>query len=168
MEKTRVLFVVVSGLVGLGIVLSFYGNQIMFEDLSKGEEQIKFGENLTIEIELDNTKTHTGIYAIQIMNFKEKTITATIIDPFGMTIKSQLVSKESFEERFEIITPGLHKLIIENSDNEEKHVFGVIGPEPDAGKKSLVFVSFYIIIIGLIGMVIVAIYLIKNRRKSFS
>jgi hypothetical protein len=44
----------------------------------------------------------------------------------------------------------------------------VIGPEPDAGKKSLGFISLYILIVGLIGMVGVAIYAIKNRKKSFS
>jgi hypothetical protein len=44
----------------------------------------------------------------------------------------------------------------------------VIGPEPDAGKKSLGFISLYVLIIGLIGMIIVPIYAIKNSKKSSS
>src|SRR3989338_4210468 len=107
MQKSGILFVIVGSIVGVGIILSFYGNQVIFEDLNKGEGQVKFGENLIIPVELDNTETQ---------------------------IK----------------------------------VFGVIGPEPDAGKKSLGFISLYILIIGLIGMVGVAIYAIKNRKKSFS
>ena len=166
MQKSGILFVIVGSIVGVGIILSFYGNQVIFEDLNKGEGQVKFGENLIIPVELDNTETQTGIYAIQIINFKEG-ITAKIVDPFDKEIESQLID-EVFEGRFNIAVSGIYKLVIENTDEKEIKVFGVIGPEPDAGKKSLGFISLYILIIGLIGMVGVAIYAIKNRKKSFS
>ena len=161
------LFVIVSSTVGVGIILSFYGNQVIFEDLIKGEGQVKFGENLIIPVELDNTKTQTGIYAIQIINFKEG-ITAKILDPFDKEIESQSINEEVFEGRFNITMPGIYKLVIENTDEKEIKIFGVVGPEPDAGKKSLVSISPWILIIGLIGVVGVAIYAIKNRKKSFS
>ena len=167
MQKSGILFVIVGSIVGVGIILSFYGNQVIFEDLNKGEGQVKFGENLIIPVELDNTETQTGIYAIQIINFKEG-ITAKILDPFDKEIESQSMDKEVFEGRFNIAVSGIYKLVIENIDEKETKVFGVIGPEPDAGKKSLGFISLYILIIGLIGMVGVAIYAIKNRKKSFS
>jgi len=167
MQKSGILFVIVGSIVGVGIILSFYGNQVIFEDLNKGEGQVKFGENLIIPVELDNTKTQTGIYAIQIINFKEG-ITAKILDPFDKEIESQLIDEEVFEGRFNIAVSGIYKLVIENINEKEIKIFGVIGPEPDAGKKSLGFVSLYILIIGLIGMVGVAIYAIKNRKKSFS
>ena len=166
MQKSGILFVIVGSIVGVGIILSFYGNQVIFEDLNKGEGQVKFGENLIIPVELDNTETQTGIYAVQIINFKEG-ITAKILDPFDKEIESQLID-EVFEGRFNIAVSGIYKLVIENTDEKEIKVFGVIGPEPDAGKKSLGFISLYILIIGLIGMVGVAIYAIKNRKKSFS
>lgn len=162
------LFVIVGSLVGIGVILSFYGNHMIFEELIKGEGQIKFGENLTIQVELDKIKMQNGIYAIQVLNFREGAVTARIIDPSNIEIKSQMINKESFEDRFDITVPGIYKLIIENSEDEEIQIFGVIGPEPDAGKKSLTFISFYILIVGLIGMVIVTIYVIKNRRKTFS
>ena len=167
MQKSGILFVIVGSIVGVGIILSFYGNQIIFEDLNKGEGQVKFGENLTIPVELDNTETQTGIYAIQIINFKEG-ITAKILDPFDKEIESQLINEEVFEGRFNIVVSGIYKLVIENTDEKEIKIFGVIGPEPDAGKKSLGFISLYILVIGLSGMVGVAIYAIKNRKKSFS
>ena len=167
MQKSGILFVIVGSIVGVGIILSFYGNQVIFEDLNKGEGQIKFAENLIIPVELDNTETQTGIYAVQIINFKEG-ITAKILDPFDKEIESQLIDEEVFEGRFNITVSGIYKLVIENTNEEEIKVFGVIGPEPDAGKKSLGFISLYILIIGLIGIVGVAIYAIKNRKKSFS
>jgi len=167
MQRSGILFVIVGSIVGVGIILSFYGNQVIFEDLIKGEGQVKFGENLIIPVELDNTETQTGIYAVQIINFKEG-ITAKILDPFDKEIESQLIDEEVFEGRFNIAVSGIYKLVIENTDEKEIKIFGVIGPEPDAGKKSLGFISIYILIIGLIGIVGVAIYAIKNRKKSFS
>ena len=167
MQRQGIFFVIVGSIVGVGIILSFYGNQVIFEDLIKGEGQVKFGENLIIPVELDNTKTQTGVYAIQIINFKEG-ITAKILDPFDKEIESQSINEEVFEGRFNITMPGIYKLVIENTDEKEIKIFGVVGPEPDAGKKSLVFISPWILIIGLIGVVGVAIYAIKNRKKSFS
>ena len=167
MQRTGILFVIVGSIIGVGIILSFYGNQVIFEDLIKGEGQVKFGENLIIPVELDNTKTQTGVYAIQIIDFK-KEITAKILDPFDKEIESQIINEEVFEGRFNIAVSGIYKLVIENTDEKEIKIFGVIGPEPDAGKKSVGFISIYILIIGLIGIVGVAIYAIKNRKKSFS
>lgn len=167
MQRQGILFVIVGSIVGIGIILSFYGNQVIFEDLIKGEGQVKFGENLIIPVELDNTETQTGIYAIQIINFKEG-ITAKILDPSDKEIESQSINEEVFEGRFNITMSGIYKLVIENTDEKEIKIFGVIGPEPDAGKKSLVSISPWILIIGLIGVVGVAIYAIKNRKKSLS
>ena len=158
---------IVGSIVGVGIILSFYGNQVIFEDLVKGESQVNSRENLIIPVELDNTETQTGIYAIQIINFKEG-ITAKILDPLDKEIESQFINEEVFEGRFNIVTSGTYKLVIENTNEKEIKIFGVIGPEPDAGKKSLGFISLYILVIGLIGMVGVAIYAIRNRKKSFS
>lgn len=166
MQRTGILFVIVGGIVCAGVILSFYGNQVIFEDLIKGEGQIKFGESLTIPAELDNSETQNGIYAIQILD--SKGVKAKILDPFDVEIVSQSINEEDFEGQFKIITHGTYKLVIENTNDKEIKIFGVIGPEPDAGKKSLGFISLYILIIGLIGMIIVPIYAIKNRKRSFS
>jgi len=166
-QKSGILFVIVGGIVGLGIILSFYGNQVIFEDLIKGEGQVKLGKNLIVPIEFETVQTHAGVYAIQIIDFK-KEITAKILDPSDREIESQVINQEVFEGRFKIEEPGTYKLVIENPDEIEIKVFGVIGPEPDAGKKSIGFISLYILVIGLAGMGGVTIYAIKNRKKSFS
>lgn len=166
MQRTGILFVIVGGIVCTGIILSFYGNQVIFEDLIKGEGQIKVGESLTIPAELDNKETQNGIYAIQILD--SKGVKAKILDPFDVEIESQLINEENFEGTFKITTHGTYKLVIENTNDKEIKIFGVIGPQPDAGKKSLGFISLYVLIIGLIGMIIVPIYAIKNRKRSFS
>lgn len=167
MQRTGILFVIVGGIVCTGIVLSFYGNQVIFEDLIRDEGQIKVGESLTIPVELDNTETQNGIYAILIIDSNEKVI-AKILDPFDNEIESQSIEEEDFEGQFKITKSGIYKLVIENPNEKEIKISGVIGPEPDAGKKSLGFISLYVLIIGLIGMVIVPIYAIKNRKRSFS
>jgi len=166
MQKTGILFVIVGGIVCTGIILSFYGNQVIFEDLIKGEGQIKIGESLTIPAEIDNKETQNGIYAIQIMD--SKGVKAKILDPSDMEIESHSINEEDFEGQFKIATSGIYKLVIENTSDKEVRIFGVIGPEPDAGKKSLGFISLYVLIIGLIGMIIVPIYAIKNRKRTFS
>ena len=166
MQKTGILFVIVGGIVCTGIILSFYGNQVIFEDLIKGEGQIKIGESLTIPAEIDNKETQNGIYAIQIMD--SKGVKAKILDPSDVEIESQSINEEDFEGQFKIATSGIYKLVIENTNDKEVRIFGVIGPEPDAGKKSLGFISLYVLIIGLIGMIIVPIYAIKNRKRTFS
>lgn len=166
MQRTGILFVIVGGIICTGIILSFYGNQVIFEDLNKGEGQIKVGESLTIPAELDNKEAQSGIYAIQIID--SKGVKAKILDPFDVEIESQSINEEDFEGQFKITTSGTYKLVIENTNDKEIKIFGVIGPEPDAGKKSLGFISLYVLIIGLIGMIIVPIYAIKNRKKSFS
>ena len=165
MQRTGILFVIVGGIVCTGIILSFYGNQVIFEDLIKGEGQIKVGESLTIPADLDNKETQNGIYAIQIID--SEGVKAKILDPFDVEIESQSIN-EDFEGQFKITTSGTYKLVIENTNDKEIKIFGVIGPEPDAGKKSLGFISLYVLIIGLIGMIIVPIYAIKNRKRSFS
>jgi len=97
-----------------------------------------------------------------------KGVKAKILDPFDVEIESQSINEEDFEGNFKITTSGTYKLVIENTNDKEVKIFGVIGPEPDAGKKSLGFISLYVLIIGLIGMIIVPIYAIKNRKRSFS
>jgi len=166
-QKSGILFVIVGGIVGLGIILSFYGNQVIFENLIKGEGQVEIGENLIVSVELDKEQTQNGIYAIQIIDFK-KGVNAKILDPFDKEIESQTINQEVFEGQFNIAESGIYKLVIENTDETEIKIFAVIGPEPDAGKKSLGFISLYILVIGLAGMVGVTIYVIKNRKKSFS
>ena len=167
MKKSGIFFIIVGGLVGIGIILSVYGNYVIFEDLTQGYEDVGSGQDLVLEVELDHTKFQTGIYAVQIKDFESATVTASILDPFNTLVESQSINEEVFEGLFDVTTSGTYKLLVENS-GEQVNVFGVIGPEPDSGKKSLGFISLYILIMGLIGMLIVTVYIVINRKKDAS
>ncbi|WP_249111036.1 hypothetical protein [Nitrosopumilus sp. K4] len=157
--------VIVGVMVAIGIVLSFYGNQVIFQDLAKEEGEVSFGQELIIEIELDQEQNDNGIYAVQILSFKEGVFSAEVYDPLGIKIDSQSINEEVFEGSFDIFSSGKYQLVIKSTDQESTKIFGVIGPEPDAGAKSIGFISLYILVIGLIGMAGVGIYAIKNRKK---
>jgi hypothetical protein len=166
-KKSGIFFIIVGGLVGIGIILSVYGNYVIFEDLTQGYEDVGSGQDLVLEVELDHTKFQTGIYAVQIKDFESVTVTASILDPSNTLVESQSINEEVFEGLFDVTTSGTYKLLVENS-GEQVNVFGVIGPEPDSGKKSLGFISLYILVMGLIGMLIVTVYLVINRKKAAS
>lgn len=166
-KKTASILAVVGGLIGLGIVLSVYGNFLIFEDLARADNELSSGEGLAIEVELDHSKTQKGIYAIQIMDLERSEITVTILDPSNSEIEFQSINEELFEGFFEVSTSGNYKLLIENR-GEQVRVFGVIGPEPETWKQSLDAVSFVILASGLIGMAGLAIYIIWNRKKNLS
>lgn len=165
MKKSAIFLAIVGVLIGAGIILSFYGNYILFEDLVQGNGEVFDGQDLVIEVELDSSKTKSGIFAIQILDFKEGMVTASIIDPSNTTIESESVNQEVFEGLFEVTSSGNYKLLIENK-GETTNVFGVIGPEPDEGKRALSNISMYILVAGLVGMAGVAVYIFINRRKA--
>ncbi len=167
MKKSGIFLVIVGGLIGAGIILSFYGNYVIFEDLIKGDGDVDSEQNLIVEVELDQTETKTGIYAVQIIDFENSVVSASIIDPLDTVIESQSINEEVYEGLFDVSASGTYKLLIENRGEQVK-IFGVIGPEPDSGKRSLGFISLYILIIGLIGMVILAVYLVISRKKKSS
>jgi len=167
MEKSKVLFIILGIITGVGIVLSFYSNQALFQNLNKLEGEVISGESIEVIIELDYSSKN-GIFAVQATNAQENFITAKVFDPFGSEISSLVLSNEPREEQFEIIDSGAYKLQVQNSGQENTHVIGFIGASPDAVKRSIVFISGYLLIIGLLGMGAVGIYIVKQRRKSFS
>jgi len=59
-----------------------------------------------------------------------------------------------------------YNLDIENSGSDEIKIIGVIGHMPDNTALSVGVTGFYILLIGLIGIVGVGIYAVKNRRKE--
>jgi len=167
MRRFGIALLIVGVLIGIGIILSFYGNYIIFEDLAKTNGVVNMESDLILEVSLDNTKSKTGIFAVQIIDFKGQTVSASVIDPLDTIIESKSINEESYEGIFDISNSGTYQLVIENN-GDDLAVFGVIGPEPDEWKRSLSFASLYILIAGLMGMVIIGILLIINRKKAAS
>ena len=60
-----------------------------------------------------------------------------------------------------------YKLVIQSSDSEEAYVAGAIGAVPDAGKKIVISaVSSSCIIAGMVGLIVIGVLGIKNKRKT--
>ncbi|MDH3203372.1 MAG: hypothetical protein OEL81_01685 [Nitrosopumilus sp.] len=166
MQKSGMVLVISGGLIVIGLVLVVLGNQIILEGVSQGNGKIKSDQALTIIGNLDTQKTSIGVFAVQIIEFKDNTFSAKVLDPLDIEIISQEINEDTIEKEFDIIETGTYKLIIESVNNEETQVFGAIGPLPDGSKTLLGFISIYVLVIGMIGLVGVGIYLIRNRMKS--
>lgn len=166
MQKAGIILVASGALIVIGLILLAVGNQIILEGVFQGNGKINSSQDLTILGEFNSEVSSVGVFAVQVMEFKENTISARILDPFDNEITSKNVDEETIEEEFDIIDTGSYKLIIQTNSNEDIQVFGAIGPLPDAGKKSLSFVSAYILIIGMVGLVGSGIYKIKSKKKS--
>ena len=166
MEKSVVFLVIVGGLLATGIILSFYGAQLTTQDLIANEGIVRLGESFEIQAELDPIKSETGVFVIQILDFKDNEITAKISDPLDYEILSKSFDKGSIEERFEIASKGTYKLIIENSSPEDIQIMTVIGHMPDKDTLSVGITGFFLLLVGLVGIVGVGIYVIRTKRKE--
>jgi len=153
-------------LIAIGLILSVVGEQIIVAGFNQESGKVSSSQTLSISVEFDSQDTSIGIFAVQIMEFKDNTFSAKILDPFDSEIISQLIIKKTIENKFDIFETGEYKLIIESTSNEESTVFATIGPLPDASKLSLRPISMIILVIGMVGLVAVGIYGIINRKRS--
>ena len=154
-------------LIVAGLGTSVLENQVTLEGITQGNGKVSVSEIVTISAELDKNETPMGIFAVQIMEYKENTFSARILDPSGMEIISEKINEDTIEQEFEIFDSGNYELIIQSSDDKESYVAGAIGPIPDEGNQ-IIFSTISIIctIFGMIGLVVIAIYEIKNKRRS--
>ena len=165
MQKPTAYLVIVGGILAAGVFLSFYGAQLSTQDLAVKEENVLSGGSLEISTELDPSKSPLGVFVIQILEDKESSLNAKISDPLGFEILSLPVEKESFEEQFEISSKGTYQLIVENTGFEDLQVVGAFGHMPDTMTISVGITGFYLLIVGIIGIIGVGIYAIRMRKK---
>ncbi len=165
MQKPIVFLLIVGALLAAGVFLSFYGAHLSTQDLTVKQENILPGASLEISSELDPSKSSNGVLVIQILEDKQNVLTAKISDPLGFEILSLPIDRESFEERFEISSKGSYQLVVENSGLMELQVVGVIGHMPDSSTIYVGITGFYLLIVGLIGIVGVGIYAIRKRNR---
>ena len=167
MNRPLVFLVIVGALIAAGIILSFYGSQLTTQNIIVKEENILPDSAVQVSIELDPSVGETGVFAVVVIeNFVEGTISVSVFDPLGSQIISKIAEKESTEERFEITSGGKYILEIKNSGLEESKVFVGLGYMPDAATVSIGIIGFYLLIFGLIGIVGIGVYSIRNRQKK--
>ncbi len=155
-----------AALIAIGLLLLVLGNQIILEGISQGDGKVSSSQSLTVSVDFDSQETSTGIFAVQIMEFKDNIFSVKVLDPLESEIIFQIINEETIEKEFDVLETGTYKLIIESTSNEEPMIFAAIGPLPDANKQLLGSISIIILVIGMIGLVVVGIYGIKYRRKS--
>ena len=167
MQKTGLLIIIFGILISAGLGIAVIENQITLEGIVQGNGKVNTEQVITISVNLDKEETPVGIFAVQIMDFKENTFSAKMLDPSGIEIISEKINEDTIEQEFKVFDSGKYELIIGSSDNKESYVAGAIGPLPDANKKLIISsISSSCIIIGMIGLVVLAIYEIRNKRKS--
>ena len=167
MQKTGLFIVIFGILIVAGLGMSVIENQITLEEIVQGNGKVNAEQVITISVNLDKDETQVGIFAVQIMDFKENTFSVKIIDPSNTEIISKKIDIDTVEQEFKVLNSGNYELIIQSSDYKESYVAGAIGPLPDADKKLIITSSSTLcIIIGMGGLGIVAIYEIRNKRKS--
>ena len=167
MQKIGLLIVIFGILIVAGLGMSVIENQITLEGIAQGNGKVNSAQIVTILVDFDKEKTPVGIFAVQIMDFKENTFSTKILDPSRSEIISEKIDEDTIEQEFKVLDSGNYELIIKSSDDKERYVAGAIGPLPDANKKLIISsISSSCIIIGMVGLVILAIYEIRNKRKS--
>ena len=167
MQKTGLFIVIFGILIIAGLAISVIENQITLEGIIQGNGKVDSVQVVTISVDLDKNETPIGIFAVQIMEFKENMFSVKILDPSGIEIISKRIIEDTIEQEFKVLDSGKYELIIQSFEDKESYVAGAIGPLPDAEKKFIISnISTLCIIIGMIGLGVVVIYEIKNKRKS--
>ena len=158
------MLLIAGGLIIGGLALSIWGNQVIFEDFVKKENNVSSGEKMIVEATMKESEK--GVFAVEVLGLKKETIFVIVKDPFGNQISQETVDQEAFEGYFDADTSGNYTLIVENLDESDMFIAGYIGPEPDASKRTIAFVSIYVLVIGLISIVIAIIYAIAKRKND--
>jgi len=166
-QKSGLIIVILGLLIVTGLVVSIVGNQVTLEGINQGNGEVSSTQTVTISVDFDMEKTPIGIFAVQVMEFKENTISIKILDPSDIEIIFQEVNDDTIEEKFDVLETGTYQLVIQSSNDEGIYVTGAIGPLPDGNKKNIIsIISTSTLLIGMIGLVVIGIYGIKNRKRS--
>ena len=167
MQKSGLIIVILGLLIVTGLLVSIVGNQVTLEGIIQGNGKVSSTQTVTISADFDMEETQIGVFAVQVMEFKENTIRMKVLDPSDIEIISKDVNEDTVEEKFDVLETGTYELIIHSSDDEGIYVTGAIGPLPDANKKFIIsIISTSTLIVGMVGLVVIGIYEIKNRKRS--
>jgi hypothetical protein len=166
-QKAGLMVVIAGVLIVSGLIISVLGNQLTLEGIVQENGKVSSTQTVSISADFDADNTQIGIFAVQVMESKESTTYAKILDPSDIEIVSQKVNEDTIEREFDITETGTYTLLIQGSSDEEIFVTGAIGPLPDTDKKFIIsIISTSVLIIGMSGLVMIGIYLIINRKRS--
>ena len=169
MKKTIPLLVIGGFLTVTGIGISFYGSQLVIENLTTHQESLAVGHSMTVLKELDPTKNENGVYVVQAADFKAgDNIIAKVFDPVDSVIVSKSLSRNPYQDNFKITIKGTYKLSVENSGQREVQIEGVIGYLPKDSSLTTSIFGFVVIIVGLSGLAVGTMYFLNTRKGNLS
>lgn len=166
MAKPRNILAVSTILVITGIIVSFYQSKTETESISSLQQALGPAVSMTVTKNLDPTKSKNGVYEVQIYDFKDVyKVKASVTDPVGNEIRTRSIEKSSFQENFTISQYGNYTLQVQNTGENETQILGMIGYYPQ-GATFIDVLGLIVLIIGLSGLAIGMMYLIKRRGKD--
>ena len=166
MSSLTKYLVIVGILIAIGAMLLIVGSQTITSDLVIEEGKVNNLTQLEISTELDPNINTQGVYAVQTIEGKEYDITAIVIDSSNTKIRNESVNRNSFEDNFEIEQAGTYTLIISTSESEEIPLVGGIGHVPDSTGVSISIAGFFVIILGMVGVVVIGFLIIRQKKKT--
>ena len=168
MIKPKPIIIISGILVLIGIAITAYQSQTTSENLANQQKTVDAGTLMTVTKGMDPNKNQKGVYAIQITDLKnDDNIKAIVIDPKGNTIVTKSVEKSPIQEIFKISSSGNYTLQIENHGKREIQILGIIGYYPEGIELADVS-GFVVLMVGLAGLAVGMMFLIKNRVKPQS
>jgi len=168
MSNLTKYLVIVGIMIAIGAMLLIYGSQTITGDLVIEEGKINSLTQLQIKAELDPEINTQGVYAVQTIEGKEYAISASVIDPSEVKIRDVSISRNSFEDNFEIDDVGTYTLIITTSESEEIPLVGGIGHVPDSTGVTISIAGFIVIVLGMIGVAVIGFMIIRQRKNKIS
>ena len=168
MSNLTKYLVVVGIMIAIGAMLLIYGSQTITGDLVIEEGKINSLTQLEIRTELDPEINTQGVYAVQTIEGKEYDISAIVLDPLDAKIRDVSINRNSFEDNFEIDDAGTYTLIISTSESEEIPLVGGIGHVPDSTGVTISIAGFFVIVLGMIGIIVIGVLVVRQRKNKFS
>ena len=173
-NKTKFL-VIASALIGIGAALLFFGSQSITADIVIEEGQIDETNTVRIDVFLDPTidmkseiPNTEAVFAVQTLEENQQSISATVFDPSGTPIVESTINQANYEEVFEIQEIGTYTLVIETDSDEMINVVGGIGFVPDRLSYAISTAGFFILLSGMIGVIVLGILLVRERKQKAS
>ena len=165
MVKPKPIIIVSGLLVLIGIAITAYQAQTTAENLSNQQQTLAVGGQMVVTKDMDPAQNEDGVYSLQVTDFTSSdNVKANVVDPAGSTIITKTITKSPMQESFKVSSPGTYKLQIENQGQREIQVLGIIGYYPK-GIELIDVSGFIILVIGLSGLAIGMMFLIRNRTK---
>ena len=168
MAKATKFLVIIGGLIGIGAALLFVGSQAITSCIVTQEAQIDGLNKMEIPAELDPNINSEGVFVVQTMESLEVSLSIAILDPSKSKITTNSVVTNSFEGYFEIIESGTYILVIETTNDDLVNVIGGIGHVPNTSAYSISMIGFAMLLIGMVGVIVVGIILVRQRKREVS